>query len=98
MAEGNGKNGPGWTTAIVFSLLTMVVGAITTFYGTRDQSVAVLRAEIQARAEALRQEQRERFVGREEWANWKAENRARTDAQYFALMTALQRVGARLGR
>src|SRR5437870_8061046 len=91
----------GWTTATVVAILSMVAGGITTFYATRDQSLQQVRAEIQAAEMQLRAEQREQlshYVSREEWAQWKEQNRARQDSQYYDLLSSIQRIGARLAR
>lgn len=97
---GNGKNGSmGYPLATVMALLSMAVGAVTTFYTTRDQAMAGARSEIQASALAMRAEYRDaltHYLSREEWSQWKEANGARRDEQYYSLLGALQRISARL--
>lgn len=99
---GNGKGGTvSYPLATVLTLLSMAVGAVTTFYTTRDQAMAGARAEIAASENALRAEYREalsHYITREGFAQWREGNRARSDQQYFEMLNALQRIGAKLGK
>lgn len=102
MAENNGGKGTvSYPLAAVLTITGMIITGATTFYGVRDQALAMTRAEIQAAVIQSRIESREAFshcVSREDWANWKESNRARTDQQYFEILTSIQRLGARLAK
>ena|SRR5438132_9500710 len=99
MAE-NGRHGTvGYSLATVLTIVGMLMGAVGSFYGTRDQAMAGARAEIAASQSAMRAEYREaitHYVSREEFAQWKEGNRARADEQYYQMLNALQRIGAKL--
>lgn len=101
MAE-NGKNGGvGYPLATVLTIIGMITGGLATFYGTRDQALASARTEIAVSATAVRAEYREalsHYLTREQFAQWREANGARRDEQYYGLLNALQRVGAKLQR
>lgn len=102
MAENGGsKSAAGVPLTVGLTILGMIIGGLTGFYGARDKAIADCRAEIQTGMAQIRLERQEtlsHYVSREDWAIWKESNRARADAQFYEIMTAIQRVGVRVAK
>lgn len=98
-----GGDGPRISVSLAWTILvaavTGVVSALTAGYGARDAALRQAREMQEATRTAIvsqYQEDMRHYVTLEQFLEYRREERSRQDGQYYAVLSAIQRLDARL--
>lgn len=87
--------------SLIVSAITGTGAAMTSAYSLRDNLMEKLNAEVARSVQQTRQERADAlrgYVSKESFADWRQQERVRQDSQYFQLLNAIERLGAKVGR
>lgn len=85
--------------SLFVSAVTGTVAAMGSAYSLRDGMVERINREMEKSMQQTRQERNEHlryYVSKESFADWRQQERIRSDKQYYSLLNAIERLGLRM--
>lgn len=105
MSEINEKTRTGLPLVMAASLfvsaITGTAAAVASAYGLRDSLLERLTRDLERQAVQIRQERTDQlrnYVSREQFLEWRQGERVRQDGQFYSLLSAIERLSARMNR
>lgn len=87
--------------SLLASAIAGTISATMTAYGFRDRALSQVNAMIDRSSQQIRKEREtelKHYLTRETFQEWRQQERIRSDSQYYSLMNAIERLGAKVGR